>query len=266
MTKRRSYGHRRLRAELREFINTERRTLLQPLLFVVVLVLLTGFAPDTVLPPTLRGFLLGSTASGYTAVFLFLFAAKTGSLPRALGVLAESFTYELFASSASVVSVIDNIEFDHSDVDLVAVTRAGVLAIETKWIGASRAGTASARDGERWVTGALRQTERSANKIRSLLRSKDFATDVPVLPVLVLWGPGAAGPRLESGGTRAGVVLVLRGPLAAAHLEQFGVGPVAQDLADEIAAKLHSFVRLRADYERSRSRRTRPKAAVRSAR
>jgi hypothetical protein len=88
-----------------------------------------------------------------------------GAGPRLCGLWAEEdWTPRLLARSSEVLAVANRLAFDGFDVDHVAVTPAGVLAVETKWVGS--------RKGGPWLDAHVRQAEGGARKIRSLLRSK----------------------------------------------------------------------------------------------
>ena len=89
--------------------------------------------------------------------------------------------------------MIDGVEFDRFDVDHVAVGPTGVFAIETKWTSVPwslpREGLSTRRRH------AVDQAQRGAGKIRLLLGSR--GVEVAVMPVVVVWGPGARLMRTE---------------------------------------------------------------------
>ena len=99
--------------------------------------------------------------------------------------------------------VVDNVPFDGVDVDHVAVTPCGVLAVETKFhnrLSGDLAVEVHGRD--------LAAARAGAAKVRLLLRSFKLA-DVAVTPVLIVWGAGR--PPLPNGYRRDGDVVVLDG-------------------------------------------------------
>jgi hypothetical protein len=132
------------------------------------------------------------------------------------------------------------VAFEDVDVDHVAVTPGGVLAVETKWVGN--------RTVVRWLDHCVWQAGNRAHKIRSLLRSRG-RPDLPVVPVLVVWGPG--GRALEGPVERAEVV-VLPGLAADALLTRWGTGRVTVADARQVETELLNFIAMREQHELSR--------------
>lgn len=99
------------------------------------------------------------------------------------------------------VRVLSNVPFQQVDVDHVVLTPTGCYAVEVK----SLLGHREPLDTTWGLAGKTRQTADGARKIRLLLHSKKI--DIPVLPLLVLAGPGA--PDLPGTGVdRDGVRIV----------------------------------------------------------
>ena len=96
---------------------------------------------------------------------------------------------------------------EHRNIDHVVVSPRAVLAIETKFVGAGRQ-WATERNREAAMDGA----RSSARSVRSILLSQGVR-DVPVEPVLMVWGPGAG--KLESDWAVVEGVHVVRGVAAA---------------------------------------------------
>jgi hypothetical protein len=96
--------------------------------------------------------------------------------------------------------VTDNVPFEREDVDHVVVAPSAVLAVETKYH--SRANPDSSAETDRHRR-ELHSADRAAHKIRLLLRAEQLRDAAQVVPVLIVWGPGAPelpdGYRLEDG-------------------------------------------------------------------
>jgi hypothetical protein len=90
--------------------------------------------------------------------------------------------------------VVDNLPFEREDVDHVVVAPSAVLAVETKYHGLAFPGTAVEVSRHRRDLDAA---ERAAHKIRLFLRAEKLRDAAVVVPVLIVWGPGA--PELPSG-------------------------------------------------------------------
>ncbi len=86
-------------------------------------------------------------------------------------------------------SVTDNLPFERDDVDHVVVTPAAVLAVETRYHATSASDDRLRRD--------LASAERAAHKVRLFLRAEHLRDVAVVVPVLIVWGPGA--PELTDG-------------------------------------------------------------------
>ena len=99
------------------------------------------------------------------------------------GGVGESFTREVLDGREFGWPVVDDVPMEHRNIDHVAVSPRAVLAIETKFVGAGRQW---ARDPHR--NAAMDGARSSARSVRSILRSQGI-TDMPVEPVLMLWGP-----------------------------------------------------------------------------
>lgn len=96
--------------------------------------------------------------------------------------------------------VTDEIAFDREAVDHVIVAPAAVLAVTTRFCARAAAGDDQARAQHKRD---LHSASRAAQKVRLLMRAEQLRDAAPVLPVLVLWGPGAPalpeGSRIEDG-------------------------------------------------------------------
>lgn len=153
--------------------------------------------------------------------------------PIMRGAVAERWTEEALAKRSW--PVVSNLMFPDGDIDHLAVTPCGVLAIETKYryhqSDQRRLAAQRYRD--------LAAAQRAARKARSLLRSHDFQHHGTVIPVLVVWGPGS--PELPTGYKLVDEVYVVDGdhPSLWAHL--FSAPLLTRTDRDDLAAALTAF-------------------------
>jgi hypothetical protein len=104
--------------------------------------------------------------------------------------------------------LVNGLFFDgHGDVDHVLIGRGGIFAIESKWTNPPWSIHDNALVGP--PVSPTSQARRSARKIANTLRSGPDPIDIPVVPVLVLWGPGA--PTITEGLAIIDDVLVAEG-------------------------------------------------------
>jgi hypothetical protein len=123
---------------------------------------------------------------GYGWFVYWFLVSLDGTHGKRMGALAEEWTAREFVKlRSSGWHLINGVTFDRFDVDHVAVGPGGVLAIETKWT--SFAWRLIPR-GLRASGQPLAQARRGGEKITNLLKSE--GVDVPVVPVVVVWGPG----------------------------------------------------------------------------
>jgi hypothetical protein len=87
----------------------------------------------------------------------------------------------------------------------------------------------------------------SARSVRSILLASKFS-EVPVHPVLMLWGPSV--PALDDGFALIDGVQVVRGDDAnKAWRRHCSEGPIDQDSAGRIASELRRFQAMRDAYD-----------------
>lgn len=178
---------------------------------------------------------------------------RTGALDFYKGAWAEEWTSEeLRRLRREGWYVVDRIEFDHLDVDHVAVGPGGVYAVETKWLG-------STSDRQERLRRAQDQASHGSWKIGRLLAQD--GVEVDVRPLVVTWGPGAEGVPLASPPSGAPAVLAGRdlGDWRKEVLKQRALG--AGDI-EAVRELLQRFVRTRDEFEaRVRNGRAAPRSA-----
>lgn len=204
---------------------------------VVVLVLPWG-------GPLFRGVIAGALLASWG--WMIYVAGLLRTYPATVGEWGESFTRELLASKDLGWPSVHDVPMRHRNVDHVAVSPRAVLAIETKFVGAGRHWETDARR-----SATLASAVRSAKSVRSLLRSAGI-TDVPVEPVLVLWGPGA--PHLQHGWSVDGDVAVVHGPAHEEWCSAYSRGPITPAQSQAIISTIRDFQRMRDEYTESQRR------------
>jgi hypothetical protein len=140
--------------------------------------------------------------------------------------------------------VTDNIPFEREDVDHVVVAPSAVLAVETKYH--SRAYPGTNADSERHQRD-LNAAERAAQKIRLLMRAEQMRDAAVVVPVLIVWGPGAPelpeGHRLEDG------VHLVDGNHPELWMHLFNAPRLAPSLRRDLHARFQKFVTKRSQHD-----------------
>lgn len=206
-------------------------------------VLLICLWPGMFLREAFIGFTIGAVAAT-----LAIGVARFDD-PQVRGDLAEQWTSESLGKVRGW-QVTNSLTFYDGDVDHVAVTPSGVLAVETKYRHrqTDRARLAEQRRND--LAAAGRAARRTENVLRSLGHS------APVTPVLIVWGKGRA--ILPEGFKLVGDTYVVDGdhPWMWSHL--FNAPTVPLDTRTAITAALTEFQRKQIVYaeqhQTSRSR------------
>jgi hypothetical protein len=137
---------------------------------------------------------------------LLTMSVTRATSPDVSGQHAEGWSVDALRKKGQWL-VTRNLSFDSVDVDHVAVTPSGVLAVETKYRGKAYDGHIDAQRHRRELDAALR----GARKVRLLLLSWKMAELAEVVPVLIVWGKGR--PDLPQGSpARRGGVCARRRP------------------------------------------------------
>ena len=208
--------------------------------FVVTCALVVVVIAVLPMPAWWRGILVG-VVLGAGGMAVLASVTRLGD-PLVRGELAEQWSIEALREAGRWL-VTSNVAFDRVDVDHVAVTPAGVLAVETKYRGAGYNAEVNQQRHRRELAAA----ERGARKVRLLLQSKKLRDCAVVLPVLIVWGPGK--PTLESGYHLDGGVYVLDGdhPKLWAHL--FSAATVDEDLRRRLHGQIQQFAQSRTGFD-----------------
>jgi Nuclease-related domain len=132
--------------------------------------------------------------------------------------------------------VTDNVPFEREDVDHVVVAPSAVLAVETKYH--SRAYPGTPAETERHQRD-LNSADRAAHKIRLLLRAEKLRDAADVVPVLIVWGPGA--PRLPDGHRLENGVRLVDGDHPELWMHLFNAPLLAPDTRRDLHARFQKF-------------------------
>jgi hypothetical protein len=148
------------------------------------------------------------------------------------GAWAEDWTREALRVAVKhkiAWRALDFVPLQGGDIDHVLIAPAGVVAVETKYFGkTTRAG---------YIDDHVRQAARSATRVDGLIRSVKQHPH-RVLPLLVVWGPGAAAVDEIS---QVNGVTVARGSALGHVLKTLSTGSLAEDHAEALAAALTAF-------------------------
>jgi hypothetical protein len=133
----------------------------------------------------LGGVYFGAFASTAFWAPALIIEQVSGASAQAMGATAEDWTSsELHKARLKHAEVFDRISFHTNDIDHAVVTPDAALVIETKW------------RSDRWVADppdtrlldATKQAHSQARKLATMLGSVAFGLEVPVSPVVVVWG------------------------------------------------------------------------------
>ena len=231
MSKRRpSYAKRALRAEARRFLKLMRKEIVQLVVLATVVCAVEVALPT---PAWVTGLCVGFFLTACIATVGFAFLLNGDAAYLIAGALGEAHTEEELETarkSGVIWSYVSNVEASSRDVDHVVLTPSGVLALETKWRfkGADAA----------WLASAAAKAETGARQARLVLQSKGIDYRTEVRPVVVVWG--GARREIDDAQVVAGVDVV-RGDHLLSWLQQCSVGPLAEDHAEDLHAKIATF-------------------------
>jgi hypothetical protein len=191
-------------------------------------------------PPVWNGLIAGVLSA--IAFWMAYGVLLIRTYPVTMGEWGEYFTREFLDwGRRRGWRVIHDIPMERRNIDHLAITPAAVLAIETKFIGAGRDWTS-----DQWKARHLQDARTSARSTRSLVRSQQLHHEIPVVPVLILWGAGS--PKLEQP-ELVDDVYVVYGPNAKPWAAHWANGPITPDLARTVERGL-------LDYQARRDRHT----------
>jgi hypothetical protein len=186
----------------------------------------------------------GSFAKGFHAGIVLMVAAGwtiwllwyvSGLLPRLEGTWAEEWTGEALDKSSVVLERIASLRFDRFDVDQLAITRSGVLAIESKMRRYLFEETVG-RD----VADAAQHSRTVRHQLNTLPEAKQLGEGA-VTAVLVYWGAGGREREPQTLSSSYGDVVVIGARHFDRWLSELGSGLVGPDYAKKLAREIESL-------------------------
>lgn len=202
--------------------------------------LVAGLALFPGVPDVERGLLIGVVVTTFGAVLAWRVWVTSGLANRLNGTWAEQATGEVLRESPGVQAVVANLSYGTQDVDHVAITGAGVTAVETKWHSVCSQDVLD-RD--------VQQAARVARSLRLELRRSSIPQDL-FSAALVVWGPGARDLQAHRRETGTGPVDVIPGRAAAAWFAGRRAGPEGADFAADLAREIRELAELRGSRQR----------------
>lgn len=192
-----SFAMAKLGRERREFLRDQQWGLLGATLVVIAAVTLIAVTGRNFANGLLIG--AGVASLGWAVYYVVAFRSYNAHV----GANAERWTKKMLKGAPEPWRCIPNVPFENYDVDYVVVTADAVLAVEVKW----RPQLTPKQQRSRHAAD-LDQAMRSHDKMRAFLYSCRLR-GLPVVPVLLLWGPGT--PNMVGGRSVEGEVHVLDG-------------------------------------------------------
>ena len=135
--------------------------------------------------------------------------------------------------------IVDNVPFEREDVDHVVVAPSGVLAVETQYRDSQVETARHRRD--------LAAARRAARKIALFLQAEKLRDITTVVPVLVVWGPGA--PSLPEGHRVDGDVHVVDGDHPELWMHLFNAPRLSVAVRADVFRRFETYVAKRADHD-----------------
>lgn len=179
------------------------------------------------------GFVHGATMVFIVATIGLFFLLHTGSVRELSGVYGEDNTRDILRVAKRrrhVWGWIDNLEVQGGDIDHLVATPDGVFAVDSKWHGIDLTELVLRTDAT-----AARRAARLASLILRSLRLQDL----PVQPLVVVWGRGQhdlqGDPRVVDG------VEIVGGLEFGNWLARHSAGDLTTQRAEQALAKLGEF-------------------------
>lgn len=197
-----------------------------------------------VFPEYQRGLATGAIIVGLAWATTWMIWVPSGLSLRLNGAWAEDATNELLKEHPRIFGVVPSMKFGKSDIDAVAVSRAGVLAVETKWM---------LRPDVARLNSFADQAMRGCRTLRLSLKGQGLR-DESFVAVLAIWGPASEGLRSHARDTPLGQVWVTRGAELATVIDELAPRPIGPDFAHDLIQHLehHALGRDAAQEQPSR--------------
>ena len=183
------------------------------------------------LPNYLRGLFTGSLLSLLVAVVIWVTWVNSGLALRLNGVHAEDAANAVLQKHHNVIGVVSSLRFGGFDVDQVAVTPAGVFAIEVKWRGMTP-------DAHQFESDVFQAASRGRT-FRLSLKDHGLA-DAHIRPALVHFGPSARKQPISTIDSQFGTVVAMGSDCLGSWLDSLGTGPIGADFGTDLVAALEA--------------------------
>jgi hypothetical protein len=173
---------------------------------ILIGVIAGGLVLIVPMPGWEHAYFLGLLTAAVIGTIGWVLYVAAGNHNEHYGMLGEEATAEAVLTLWRRLKgwrLVNGLYFDgHGDVDHILIGPRGVFAIESKWTNVPWS------IGDDAIIRATFQARRGAHKVGNVLRF-ERAIDLPVVPVVVLWGRGS--PVIDGGTTMVDGVLVAEG-------------------------------------------------------
>jgi len=205
-------------------------------LAVAVAVVVGLFMPN----PFMRGLVLGAAIVGAPGAVWVIAMQLTGTAPTMMGDQAEQWTaQELRRLSRRGWRLVNHFALRADDIDHVLIGPGGAIALETKW----SASTWHSDYGRQRLRDAVTQVKANARTLRLWHPLK--SREVPVTPVVVLWGRGLSKWPDSERVRHIDDVVVVIGPALRHWLESLDETALPNSRIDEVWPALDEQVERR---------------------
>jgi hypothetical protein len=238
-----------LRHEWQRFVLRNPLRVVGALLIGAIAIFILQISP---MPRWERVYLQGFFTAALLGVIAWCIYLASGHQNLYFGKMGEESTADsvlTFKRKLQGWRLVNGLYFDaHGDVDHVLIGEGGIFAIESKW---TNVPWSIGGDG---LVGPLSsptfQARRSAHKVASTLRSGSDPIDLPVVPVVVVWGPGA--PHIAAGFAMVDGVFVAEGRRGQVWVRQLNELPLERSTVQLVTNKLVAALATRDDAKIAR--------------
>ncbi len=245
MNRRTSYPREQYRQLLREWSRANRRVLASILTGGVVLLLVQTAVLMTLAPSGARPYLLGFVHAAIGCGLLWFLhvcflVQRRDAIHQLRGAWGEDNTTDVLRSARRrrrVWAWVDGVAVDGGDIDHVVATRhGGLVVMDSKW-------RSEIDDPAPLVRSAQRSAQRTRGLVHSVTergrgRRRESGHDVPLVPVVVVWGPAQ---QIVLGHPVVDGVLFLPGRDLGRWIADLDGTPMERQFARELIERIRGF-------------------------